>query len=280
MSDTPRPTRRWKRLLRRSAVLLAFAWLGSILLMKWLENRLVYPGNTAAESWVPCPVDDYEDVWTTSADGSKIHGWYFPGPGPDAVVLAHGNGGNLSHRSRIAIELRKILDVSVLLFDYPGYGKSSGSPSEAGCYAAGDAMIEWLAKEKSIPKSRMILFGESLGGGVAAELAIRHEHKALVLTKSFTSLPAAAKDLFPILPTQWLMTNRYETIKKLPGIRTPVFVAHGTEDRTVPFHHGEELFAAANEPKAFHRMEGQEHNAWFTSDFYRELKSFLERTSR
>jgi uncharacterized protein len=270
-------SKRWKRILRRWLILLAALWLGMVVVMKWLENRLVYPGNTAAESWVDCPVNDYEDVWTTSTDGTKIHGWFFPGSGPDVVVLAHGNGGNLSHRSRIAIELRKTLNASVLLFDYPGYGKSGGSPSEAGCYAAGDAMIEWLAKEKGVPKKRIILFGESLGGGVATELAVRHEHKALVLTKTFTSLPAAAKDLFPILPTQWLMTNRYETIKKLPGIHTPVFIAHGTADRTVPFHHGEALFSAANEPKAFHRMEGQEHNAWFTSDFYRELKSFLER---
>lgn len=248
--------------------------------MKWLENRLVYPGNTAAESWVPCPVADYEDVWTT-ADGTKIHGWFFPAsPGADVVVLAHGNGGNLSHRSRIAVELRKLLGTAVLLFDYPGYGKSGGSPSEAGCYASGDAMIEWLVKEKNVPKSKLILFGESLGGGVATELAVRHEHKALVLTKTFTSLPAAAKSLFPYLPTHTLMSNRFESIAKLPNVRTPVFVAHGTADRTVPFEHGEELFAVANEPKAFHRMTGQEHNAWFTSDFYAALKAFLDKHAR
>lgn len=278
MGNASPPLRRWKRVLRRWLILLAILWLGTVVVMKWLENRFVYPGNTAAESWVACPVDDYEDLETTSADGTTIHGWYFPAPtGTDAVVFAHGNGGNLSHRSRIAIELRKSLNASVLLFDYPGYGKSGGSPSEAGCYAAGDASIKWLVKAKGIPKNRLILFGESLGGGVAAELAVRHEHKALVLTKTFTSLPAAAKNLFPFLPANWLMSNRYESIKKLPGIRTPVFVAHGTADRTVPFHHGEELFAAANEPKAFHRMEGQEHNAWFTSDFYAALQTFLER---
>ncbi len=246
--------------------------------MKWLENRLVYPGNTAAESWVPCPVADCEDVWTATPDGTKIHGWYFPStPGADVVLFAHGNGGNLSHRSRTAIELRKVLGAAVLLFDYPGYGKSAGSPSEAGCYAAGDAMIAWLANEKHVPKAKLILFGESLGGGVATELAVRHEHKALVLTKTFTSLPAAAKSLFPFLPTHTLMSNRFDSLAKLPRVRTPVFVAHGTADRTVPFELGEALFAVANEPKAFHRMEGQEHNAWFTSDFYAALKAFLEK---
>lgn len=280
MTEPARPPRRWKRFLRRWLILFAVLWFGTVVLMKWLENRFVYPGNTAAESWVACPVDDYEEMQTTSADGTAIHGWFFPASGPDVVVLAHGNGGNLSHRARIAIELRKTLSTSVLLFDYPGYGKSGGKPSEAGCYAAGDAAIEWLANVKGVPKKNLILFGESLGGGVAAELAVRHEHKALVLTKTFTSLPAAAKDLFPFLPTNWLMSNRFETIKKLPGIRTPVFVAHGTEDRTVPFLHGEALFAAANEPKAFHRMEGQEHNAWFTSDFYTALNSFLEHNAK
>lgn len=279
MTGPPAPRRRSLRLIR-GVVILAILSLGAVLVMQWLENRFVYPGSTAAESWAACPVDDYEDVWTVSADGTKIHGWYFPGPGPDVVVLAHGNGGNLSHRATYAIELREVLKASVLLFDYPGYGKSDGRPSESGCTAAGDAMIEWLAREKGIPKNRHILFGESLGGGVAAELATRHEHKALVLTKTFTSLPAAAKVLFPILPTDWLMTNRYETIRKLPSIHTPVFIAHGTADRLVPFHHGEELFAAANEPKAFHRMEGQEHNDRFTPDFYRELKAFLDAAAK
>ncbi len=271
--------KRW-RFVRRLALLLILG-LTIVIGLNWFENRLVYPGSTADEEWVESPTDEYEEFTTTSADGARIHGRYFPaGEDSDCVVFAHGNGGNLSHRGRIAIELRQTLNVSVALFDYPGYGKSSGSPSEAGCYAAGDAVIDWLMQHKQIPKRRHILFGESLGGGVVSELATRHEHKVLVLTKTFTSLPAVAKRMFPMLPTHTLMSNRFETLRKLPKIHTPVFIAHGTADELVPFQHAEELFAAANEPKALYPMDGQDHNAWLTSDFYSALKEFLKQVQK
>lgn len=273
----PPPKRGWRRFVRRWLIFLALLWLGTTIMLKALENRFIYPGDTAAQSWLPPPTADTEDVWLTSADGTKIYAWFLPKPGEtDVFVIAHGNGGNLSHRGRMAAQLRELVGPAVLLFDYPGYGKCGGSPSEAGCYAAGDAAIEWLVKERKIPKGRIIPFGESLGGGVATELAIRHEPKALILTKTFTSLPAAAKVLFPVLPTHTLMSNRYDNLAKLPQVRTPVFIAHGTADKLIPFRHAEELFAAANEPKALHRLEGHDHNAFFTADFYTALKQFLE----
>lgn len=278
---TPPPKRSWRRFARRWLAFLFLLWLGTTIMLKALENRFVYPGDTAAQSWMAPPTADTEDVWLTSADGTTIHAWFLPQPGEtDVFVVAHGNGGNLSHRGRLAAQLRDLVGPAVMLFEYPGYGKSGGSPSEYGCYAAGDAAVAWLVSEKKIPKGRIIIFGESLGGGVATELATRHEHTALVLTKTFTSLPAAAKVLFPVLPTHTLMSNRYDNLAKLPRITTPVFIAHGTADRLIPFHHAEELFAAANEPKALFRLEGQDHNDPFPPAFFTALKQFLEQHAK
>jgi uncharacterized protein len=272
--------RTWKAFIRRWLIFFFLLAIGFVVTMILLENRLVFPLSTAADAWVETPDAGHEDVWFTSADGTKLHGLYYPTATPgDVIVFAHGSGGNISHRCWLAVELRKALNRSVLLFDYPGYGKSEGSPSEAGCYAAGDAAIAWLKSEKKVLPAQMILFGKSLGGGVVTELATRHEHKAVIIVKSFTSVPAVAKKMFPILPTFTLMKNRFESIRKIPLIKTPVFIAHGTADRTIPYSHSEELFAAANEPKELFLMPGEDHNDGLRDNFLIALKGFLDRHS-
>jgi fermentation-respiration switch protein FrsA (DUF1100 family) len=259
---------------------LAVLWLGAVVVMTWLENSLVYQPDRADSAWVPPPAADVADVWFTAAGGTRVHGWWLPHPGPGAVLVAHGNGGNLSHRGRLAGDLRASLGRPVLLFDYPGYGKSDGTPTEPGCYSAGEAALRWLGEDQHIPADRVVLLGESLGGGVAAELATRHDPAALVLVKTFTSLPAVAKNLYPWLPTHTLMSNRYDTLSKVPRVTRPVFIAHGTADRLVPYAHAEALFAAANEPKELHPLPGQDHNDPLLPDFHAGLKRFLDRTGR
>jgi fermentation-respiration switch protein FrsA (DUF1100 family) len=258
-------------------LILAALWLGAVLVMLWLENSLVYQPTRADEEWLPPPADDVADVWLASADSTKIHGWWFPQPGDaGAVLVSHGNGGNLSHRRLLPADLRHVLKRGVLLYDYPGYGKSDGKPSEAGCYAAAAAAWQWLTEEKHIPIGRVVLLGESLGGGVATELATRHDHEALVLVKTFTSLPAAAKNLYPWLPTHTLMSNRFDNLAKLPRCPKPVFIAHGTADGLIPFAHAEALYAAAGDPKELYRLEGQDHNDQLTSEFHAALRKFLD----
>jgi fermentation-respiration switch protein FrsA (DUF1100 family) len=274
VADPPRP-RTWRQTALRWVLFLALVWVGVVVVMAWLENSLVYH---PVPELVPPPAADVEDVWFTSADGTKLHGWWLPGePTAGAVLVSHGNGGNLSHRGRLGADLRQWLGRPVLLFDYPGYGKCDGSPSEAGCYAAGDAAYRWLTDEKGVPAGRIVLFGESLGGGVATELATRHDHEALVLAKAFTSMPAVAKGIYPWLPTHTFMANRYDNLSKLSRVTKPVFVAHGTDDTLVPFAHAERLFAAANGPKELFRLEGHDHNAWLPSEFHSALKKFLDR---
>lgn len=244
----------------------------------WLiENRLVYLPTSAAQAWSEPPSSDVEDISFASPNGTKLHGWWLPGESnAPALLLFSGNAGNLSGRGQTIVRLRERLDVSVFIFDYPGYGKSEGSPSEPACYDAAEGAIRWLRDTKQIPPNRMIFYGESIGGGVAIEMATRHPCRAIVLIKTFTSLPAAAKGHYPWLPVNWLMSNRYDNLSKLPGIRCPVFVLGADADQVVPFEHAETLFRIANEPKQFFRDSGSDHNDPLPDSLWPVLRAFLD----
>jgi len=279
--DAPPRSRRhalWRFALRWS-IFLALAYAGVVLVFWFLERRLVFQPSTAAESWNEPLAPDTRDVSLTLGDGTPIHTWWLPpaDPAAGAVLIAHGNGGNLSHRGQLAADLHRTLGAGVLMFDYPGYGKSGGKPTESGCYAAGKAAYRWLTDSAGISANRIVLMGESLGGGPAVELATHHEHRALVLIFTFTSLPAAAKVHYPWLPTYTLMRTRFDNITKIGQCHRPVFIAHGTADRVVPFAHGEELFAAANEPKEFLRLEGVDHDLALGDRLCLPLARFLAR---
>lgn len=259
-----------------AAVSLWLERVGNVL--TFFENKLVYRPCSAAEDWQPAPVPSIEDVALTSGDGTPIHGWWLARPeGPGAVLYFHGNAGNLSHRGGSIVKLGELLKTSVLIIDYPGYGKSGGRPSEKGCCLAGDAAHDWLTRARRIPAERILLFGASLGGGVAVDLAARKPCRALILVKTFTSCPDAAARLYPWLPVRWLMRNRFDNKRKIKTIHAPVFIAHGTADSIVPFALGKELYEAANEPKAFLALEGQDHNDRLGEDFFRGLLPFIEK---
>ena len=271
------PKRSLGRRLLRLSFLALLTYLGIVLVFWFFERRLVFRPSSDREAWFP-PVDARaEEVWFESSDGNRICGRWIPPETPHhgAVLVTNGNGGNLSHRGRLAADLRKALGAGVLLFDYPGYGKSSGKPSEQGCYAAGDAAYHWLTDVQKVPPNRIILCGESLGGGTAVELATRHDHRALVLIYTFTSLPAAAKYHFPFLPAHTLMRTRFDNLSKIGRCCRPVFFLHGTDDRVVPFGHSEQLYAAANEPKYLLRIEGFDHAEVPREVFMPKLVDFL-----
>jgi fermentation-respiration switch protein FrsA (DUF1100 family) len=284
MTAPTAPHTRWRRVRRfvlRRLWFYPLVYVCVVAVFALLENSLVFRPTSAAEEWLT-PVDPRtEDVSFASADGTTIHGWWLPPerPGTGAVLVAHGNGGNLSHRGQLAADLNRTLGAGVLLFDYPGYGKCEGKPSEGGCYASGEAAYHWLTDGAKVPANRVVLLGESLGGGTAVELATRHDHRALVLMCTFTSLPAAAKVHYPWLPTHTLMRNRFDNLAKIGRCTRPVFIAHGTADEVIPFAHGEQLFAAANEPKAFLPLDGLTHNSLVGERFYTTLARFLETTA-
>jgi len=266
-------------LRRRALRWLVFAlvcYVGVLLVLMALENRLVYHPATAEESWQPPPFSPVEDVSLRLPDGPTIHAWWCPCKGTDGTLLyCHGNAGNLSHRGPVILAIQQWLGQSVLIFDYPGYGRSDGQPTEAGCYAAADAAYDWLTQTRKAPADRLLLYGSSMGGGVAIDLASRRAHRALVLDKTFTSMPDVAQELYPWLPLRWLMHNRFDNLGKIGKCRRPVFISHGTTDDLIPTSQGERLFDAANEPKQFFRMEACGHNDPLPRQFFDALRQFL-----
>jgi fermentation-respiration switch protein FrsA (DUF1100 family) len=171
------------------------------------------------------------------------------------------------------------LPQAVLLIDYPGYGRSEGAPSEAGCYAAADAAYDWLTEIQQVAPERILLFGRSLGGGIVTDLARRRPHRALVLCSTFSSMPDMATRLFPFLPGRWLMHNQFDNLAKIPHCRRPVFIAHSSADQLIPISQAERLFAAANEPKELFRVEGLAHDRQ-SPELYEKLKRFLDEVER
>ncbi len=248
-----------------------------LILMVVFENSFVYPRSTAADHWEDPPDAAIEEVSFPAADGNTIHAWYRPqAESKDVFLICHGNAGNLSMRGQGMLAFHQVLKCNVLIFDYPGYGKSTGRPSEAGCYASADAAIKWLNEVKGIPPERVILFGDSLGGGIAIDAALRHPVRALILSKPFTSAPATAKRTFFWLPVNWLMRNRFDNLSKMSRLRCPLFIASASEDRICPLSMGKALFDAAPEPKEFMCLEGEGHDDKLGGDFLSRVRRFVE----
>lgn len=264
----------WKR-IRLALAIAAVTYLGVIAAYMLFENSLVFhPASPAA--WYTKPAGVL-DVQFASDAGDTIHAWWFPGqPGRSAVLYSHGNAGNLSYRGVACQEWVRETGCSVLIYDYPGYGRSTGRPSEAGCYSAGRAALAWLLHEQRLSPERVILFGKSLGGGVAVELARGQPYRALVLARSFTSLPDIGAELFPWLPVRWMVRSQFDNLAKLRECRGPVFIHHGRSDTLIPPIHSERLFAAALEPKELVFDDGG-HESAFTSEFWVRLRDFLSR---
>jgi fermentation-respiration switch protein FrsA (DUF1100 family) len=171
------------------------------------------------------------------------------------------------------------LEEAVLIFDYPGFGQSEGTPSESGCYAAAETAYTWLTEVQQIPPEKIIIYGQSLGGGVAVELASRRPHRALVLERTFTSLPDVASARLPLLPAHMLMHNRFPSEEKIRRCRKPILIAQGDGDRLIPFSHGERLRAAAGGLAQVHVLHGLDHNDPLPADFYTALQAFLKQAN-
>lgn len=254
-------------------------WL-MLFLLRWFEHRQVYFTSRSFRGNAQSLARPWEDAYFQTADGQNINGWFFPAQTNSprahlAVLLCHGNAGNIGDRLGL-YEVLLETGVNVFAFDYRGYGRSQGRPSEAGTYLDAQAAYDWL-RTKGIAGTNIIALGESLGGGVASELALRVPLRGLILQSTFTSMTDLGAELFPWLPVRTLGTIRYDTLGKLPRIQIPILVLHSRDDSIVGFHHGEKLFASAREPKFLCEIAG-DHNETLLSglDRYRDgINRFL-----
>ncbi|MDA0989962.1 MAG: alpha/beta hydrolase [Verrucomicrobia bacterium] len=269
-------------ILLPAAKIAAAAYVGLCLLVYATQaSYLYYPEKliqlTPAVAGMP-----YESITLPTADGESLGAWYVPANPATArdrsLIFCHGNAGNIGDRVG-SIRTFHDLELAVLIFDYRGYGTSSGKPSEAGTYA--DAMAAWryLADERGVTPNRVLIFGRSLGGAIAAQLAEAITPGALVLESSFTSVPDMAKRLFPYLPARLLTRYRYNTVERLARINCPTLIAHSRQDGTIPFEHGQRLFAAAREPRTFVEFSGDHNSGGMDADtaYHAAFEVFLNR---
>ena len=260
---------------------LAAGYGGLALLLFVTQASLVFYPETGREI-VATPAQlglPYEDLHLTTSDGISLHGWFIPAAQQRGTVLfLHGNAGNISHRLD-SIQMFHRMGYSMLIFDYRGYANSGGKPSEQGTYRDAEAAWRYLTEQKQVPSCRIVLFGESMGGAIAAWLASREKPAALVIASGFTSVPDLAQKFYPWLPVRLLARIRYDTRVYLKNVSAPVLIAHSPQDEIVPYTHGQALFAAANPPKEFLELAGG-HNDGFI--FMREswvgvLRDFLNK---
>ena len=306
MSETPPPRTRGQRVRRfivRRLWFYPLIYLGVVLVFLSFEHSLVFNPSAPAKWWFE-PIDPRtQDVWFEDANGTKLHGWWIPpdDPAAGAILVAHGKGGNVTHRGRLAADLRRLLGTGVLLYDYPGFGKSEGQPSESTCYDSGEAAYLWLKDEAHIAESnrasgriarrrhRRRTRHAARTPGTRARLHVHDAARCREVPLPLASDQTAdANALRQPLEARSLYAARVHLLRcriacgssctsKLGRCTRPVFIAHGTADAIVPFHHGEQLFAAANEPKEFLRMEGMPHNMPLGDVFCTPLAAFLSK---
>lgn len=222
----------------------------------------------------------YEDVRIRTADGVTIHGWLVPSEGSEVTLLFfHGNAGNIGDRVE-NVKLLHEIGIRVLIVDYRGYGLSEGSPSEQGLYEDAQAAYAHLVSREGVDPQRIAVFGRSLGGAVAVDLASRQPCGRLILESTFTSAAEMAGSLLPILPMGRLMTERFDSAGKIGNVRAPLLQFHGTRDEVVPYRLGEKLHALAPGPKEFVPIPGATHNDTYLvggRPYFEKIRSFLDR---
>ena len=223
----------------------------------------------------------HEDVWLTTDDGVRLHGWFLPAarrrPSPHTLLFLHGNAGNISHRSA-SIAIFAELGLDVFIIDYRGYGQSQGEPSETGLYRDADAAWRWLTGLRGVAAEDIVVFGRSLGGAVAIELAARVRPGALMVESSFTDVASMARLHHPLLTRFVPLRYRFPSARHLARVGCPVLILHSPDDGIVPFSHGRELFAAAPEPKRFVELIGGHNEGFLESQphYQQALAAFLD----
>ncbi|MBI9075538.1 MAG: alpha/beta hydrolase [Desulfatibacillum sp.] len=220
----------------------------------------------------------FEEVFLESTRGNEIHGWYVPCQNARATVLfCHGNAGNISHRIS-HVKIFHDLSLSLLIFDYQGFGKSQGNPSEQATYDDARAGWDFLVKEKGALPEDIVIFGKSLGGAIAIELAAEVQPGALFVDSSFTSTYDVAKAHYGWAPRFLLRNYPYDSISRISKLQAPVCFFHSQLDDVIPYEQGVALFQAAPEPKAFVELSGSHNDGFVKSlDLYsKAIDAFIK----
>jgi len=251
--------------------IIAAVWLGLMAFVFLLQEKMIFIPSKGLTNMPGHAGLSYEDVYLMTEDKIRIHGWFIPHEKPRATLLFfHGNAGNISHRIE-SIALFHALRLSVFIIDYRGYGLSEGRASEQGTYRDADAAWDYLVRERAISPDRIIIFGRSLGGGIAGSLAKQVTPGAVILESTFTSIREIGKHHYPYLPVGLMARINYPTDRNVASLKSPVLVIHSEQDDLIPYKFGKRLFEIAPGPKMFVTIHG-DHNEGFllSKDIYVE----------
>lgn len=219
-----------------------------------------------------------QEVELETEDGNRLLSWYWPGERPLTLVYFSGNGGNRADRLEWARDFHR-LGHGLFLLEYRGYGGNPGTPTETGLYRDAQAALDWLARD---PGRKLAYLGESLGSGVAVEMATRAAPAGLIIQSGFSSAAAVGQHRYPVLPVGLLMKDPFDSLPKIRGLRCPLLAIHGDRDRTVPLSLGRALFDAAPEPKEWLPVPGAAHNdvsGVGGESYWKKIDDFLNRVS-
>ena len=257
----------------RLLLMLALAYGALLLLLFLFQPRLLFLPGVPGRTLVATPQDiglDYREVEFDAEDGKTLHGWWLPHATPRATLLfQHGNAGNISHRLD-SLRIFHDLGLSVFIYDYRGYGRSSGSPSEAGLYRDARAAWAWLIEDEGIEPGSIVLFGRSMGGAVASRLATEVDAAGLIVESTFTSVPDIGAELYWWLPVRLLARLEFNAAESIAQAGMPVLVVHSREDEIIPFEHGQRLTEAAGDRGTLLEIRGDHNTGFFYSgELYR-----------
>lgn len=253
-----------RELLIGVAVAVILGCAGFVYGLRTLESMMTFRPERMTEKERRSTPDGAETVWFNSADGTHLNGFFFNSqtkPETATIIFCHGNGGNITSVTWLAQRFAKH-GFNVLLFDYRGYGASDGvAANEADLYSDGDAAVAFVMNEKHMRPEQIILYGHSLGTAIVSDVASRRRFGAVVLESGFSSASSVAANSLPWLP-RWLHflgRNRFESARKVANIKSPILIAHGDPDHTIPTSEAKILFASANEPKKLLIVPGADH---------------------
>ncbi len=260
-------------LLTIAAIAAGFYLVIAVGIYAFQRSLIFYPDatySTPAESGL----GGVNEVKLETPDGQTLIAWYAPAaPGKPTFLYFHGNAGNLVNRAP-RIERFARAGYGTFMLAYRGYGGSTGKPSESAVVA--DAVLAYdHLRGLGLPPRDILPYGESLGSGVAVQLAARHEVGALILDAPYTSLPAIGKRLYPFLPVETFMTDRFDSKQHIAEVRAPILILHGTNDGVIPVELGRELFQAAPEPKAMAELQGAGHSDIYMFGALEHLERFI-----
>ena len=265
-----------------SIVLVIAGSYGALLIFLYFsQSRMLYLPNLPSRDIVATPDMvglGYEPVKIVSDDGVTLDGWFVPVRQMRGVLLFfHGNAGNISHRLD-SLKVFYDLGLATFIFDYRGYGRSTGAPSEQGTYRDAAAVWRYLTEDRRIAAKDIVLFGRSLGAAIAVQLATKHTPKALIIESAFTSVPDLAAEVYPFIPARRLSRFRYDTETLLQFVSCPVLIVHSRDDEIIPFAHGRRLYAVAHEPKQLLEIRGGHNDGFLVSrqDYMAGLDTFMK----